>query len=150
MDKVKIVINSEITAKIDYLIEKGLYPHRADFLEKAIESQLNLHEATFHEAVKQKDLIIGVAHYSAKELEAVIAKGNKLEIKVLGGLRFAEDVSPTLIDRSIAKINLAGILKAPTEVKAVLNKKRFTILGQRYSDFKRLESEDKDGFNLEN
>jgi len=143
MDKVKIVINSEITAKIDYLIEKGLYPHRADFLEKAIESQLNLHEATFHEAVKQKDLIIGVAHYSAKELEAVIAKGNKLEIKVLGGLRFAEDVSPTLIDRSIAKINLAGILKAPTEVKAVLNKKRFTILGQRYSDFKRLESKDK-------
>ena len=140
MDKVKVELNFEITAKIDYLIEKGLYPHRTDFLEKAIESQLNLHEATFQEVGKQKGLIIGVAHYSAKELEAIAAKGNKLEIRVLGGLKFAKDVSPTLIDRSISKINLAGILKAPTEVKAILNEKRFTLLGQRYSDFKRLES----------
>ncbi len=139
-DRIMFELNVEMTAKIDILIEKGLYPHRIDFLEKAIESQLNLHEATFRELVKEKNLIIGLAHYSAKELEAVAAKGKKLEVRVLGGLSFSEDVTPTLIERSIAKINLAGILKAPTEVKSVLNTKRYTILGQKYSDFKRLES----------
>ncbi|MFX0125302.1 MAG: hypothetical protein ACFFAE_16865, partial [Candidatus Hodarchaeota archaeon] len=110
-DRVMLELNAEMTAKISILVEKGLYPHYADFLEKAIESQLNLHEATFQEVVKEKDLIIGLAHYSAKELEAVVAKGKKLEIKVLGGLRFSDDVTPKLIERSIAKINLAGILK---------------------------------------
>jgi len=149
-DRVILELNAEKISKIDILIEKGFYPHRTDFLKKAIESQLNLHEATFQEIEKEKDLIIGIAHYSAKELEAITAKGRKLEIKVLGGLIFSEDVTPKLVEQSVAKINLAGILKAPTELKAVLNKKRFTILGQRYSDFKRLESEDKDGFNLEN
>lgn len=142
-DRVILELNAEITAKIDVLIEKELYPHRTDFLEKAIESQLNLHEATFQDLVKEKNLIIGLAHYSAKELEAVAAKGKKLEIKVLGGLTFSEDVTPILVERSIAKINLAGILKAPTEVKSVLNAKRYTILGQKYSEFKRLESSEK-------
>jgi hypothetical protein len=133
-------LKPEVTEKIDLLIEKGLYPNYVDFLEKAIESQFNLHKATFQEVVKEKNLIIGLAHYSAKELEAIVAKGRKLELKVLGRLKFSEDVTPTLIERSIDKISLAGILKAPVEVKTVLDNKRFTILGQRYSKFKRLES----------
>ena len=139
-DRINIELNSEMTAKIDTLIETGFYPHRIDFLEKAIESQLNLHEATFRELVKEKNLIVGLVHYSAKELEEVAAKGKKLEIRVLGRLSFSEDVTPILVEQSIAKINLAGILKAPTEVKSILNSKRYTILGQKYSDFKRLES----------
>ncbi|MFX1508025.1 MAG: hypothetical protein ACFFDC_18205 [Promethearchaeota archaeon] len=133
-------LKPEITQKIDILIEKGLYLDYVDFLEGAIEAQFNLHEAAFHEVVKKKDFVIGLAHYSAKELEAIVARGEKLELKVLGGLKFSDDITPTLIEQSIDKINLAGILKAPIEVKTVLNKKRFTILGRRYSDFKRLES----------
>ena len=136
----KTVLNSEKTGKIDYLIGKGLYPNRADFLKKAIESQLNLHDATFQDSDNDKTLIIGVAHFSAKDLEAVVAKGKKLEIRVLGLAIFSENISSTLIEKSVSKMTLAGILKAPAEVKTVLNKKRFTVLGQRYSDFKSLES----------
>ena len=133
-------LKPEITKKIDILVEKGLYNDYVDFLEEAIEAQFNLHEATFQEAVKKKDFIIGLAHYSAKELEAIVARGEKLELKVLGGLKFSDDITPTLIEQSIDKINLAGILKASAEVKTVLNNRRFTILGRRYSDFKKLIS----------
>lgn len=136
-------LKPEMTEKIDILIEKGLYPNYVDFLEKAIESQFNLHEVTFQEVVKEKDLIIGLAHYSAKELEAIVAKGKKLELKVLGSLKFSEDVTPTLIERSIDKISLTGILNAPVKVKTILDKKRFTFLGQRYYNFKRFESREK-------
>lgn len=139
-DRVILELNAEITAKIDVLIERGFYSDRTIFLEKAIESQLSLHDATFQELVKKKNVIIGWAHYSAKELEAVAAKGEKLELKILGGLTFSDDVTPHLVERSIAKINLAGILKAPSELKPFLNDKRYTILGQKYSDYKRLES----------
>ncbi|UCG90604.1 MAG: hypothetical protein JSU57_02420 [Candidatus Heimdallarchaeota archaeon] len=137
-DHIVVEINAEVTAKIDVLVEKELYPDRASFLEKAIEAQLNLHDATFQELVKKRDFVIGWANYSAKELEKVAADGKKLEVKVIGGLRFPEDVSPELVNRSIAKINLAGILKAPKELIPVLNDKRFTILGNKYKEFKKL------------
>ncbi|MHA2245806.1 MAG: hypothetical protein ACXADY_12645 [Candidatus Hodarchaeales archaeon] len=140
-DRIVIEINAETTAKIDVLIEKELYPNRAFFLEKAIEAQLNLHNATFQELVKKKNFIIGLAHYSAKDLEVVAANGKKLEIKVIGGLKFAEDVTPELVNRSVSKISLAGILKAPKEVLPVLNNIRFTILGTKYEEFKRLPTD---------
>ena len=139
-----VEINAEVTAKIDVLVEKELYPNRAVFLEKAIEAQLSLHDATFQELVKKKNFIIGWANYSAKELEAIAANGKKLEIKVLGGLTFSKDVTPELVDRSIDKINLAGILKAPKDVLPVLNDRRFTILGNKYEEFKRLRTEKDD------
>ncbi len=142
-DHIVVEINAEVTAKIDVLVEKELYPNRTAFLEKAIEAQLNLHEATFQELVKKKDFIIGWANYSAKELEAVAAEGKKLEIKVIGGLTFSGDVTPELVDRSIAKINLAGILKSSKELLPTINDRRFTILGNKYEEFKRLPS-DKD------
>ena len=138
-DQIAIELNAEVTAKIDVLVEKGIYPDRVGFLEKAIESQLNVHDATFQELVKKKDYIIGLANYSAKELEKVARNGKKLEIKVIGRLSFSDDVTPELVERSIVKINIAGILKAPDEVLRILNKKRFTILGHRYREFKRLK-----------
>ncbi|UCG03205.1 MAG: hypothetical protein JSW11_04285 [Candidatus Heimdallarchaeota archaeon] len=138
-NRVLLELNPEMRAKIDVLIEKGLYPNSSDFLNKAIKSQLKLHDATFQELDIERDLVIGLANYSAKELETITAKGKKLEIKVLGGLKFSEDVTPALVDQSIAKINLAGILKAPEKVKTVLNEKRYTLLGHKYSEFKRFE-----------
>ncbi len=138
-DHIIIELNAEVTAKIDVLVEKGFYTDRAVFLEKAIEAQLNLHDATFQELVKKKNFIIGWANYSAKELEAVVANGKKLEIRVLGKLSFSDDVTPELVERSIAKINLAGILKAREEVLPILNNKRFSILGHKFGEFKKLK-----------
>lgn len=139
-DRIAVELNPEITAKIDVLVEKGLYIDRAVFLEKAIEAQLNLHDATFQELVRKKNFVLGWAHYSSKELEAIAASGKKLEIKVLGKLSFADDVTPKLVERSIAKINLAGILNAPEDVVPILNNRRFTILGNKYGEVEKLRT----------
>lgn len=139
-ERILIELNAEVTAKIDVLVEKGLYLNRAIFLEKAIEAQLNIHDATFQELVKKRNFVLGWAHYSSKELEEVVAGGKKLEIKVLGKLSFADDVTPKLVDRSIAKINLAGILNAPEDVLPILNNRRFTILGNKYREIKKLKT----------
>ncbi|MHA1332047.1 MAG: hypothetical protein ACTSR2_13335, partial [Candidatus Hodarchaeales archaeon] len=81
----------------------------------------------------------GMVNYSAKELEKIVAQGKKKDIKVIGILSFSDNVTSELIERSIDKISLAGILRAPKNVLPVINSKRYTILGRKYDDFCQLD-----------
>ncbi|MHA2363590.1 MAG: hypothetical protein ACXAC7_06505 [Candidatus Hodarchaeales archaeon] len=133
-DRIEIEINAETTAKIDTLVEEGLYPDRLKFIETALQSQIGLHKATFEKYEKKKSFVIGYLTYSAKGLEKVVAEGKKLEIKVIGGLSIENNVSPELAEKAISKVSLAGILRAPPDVLPVLNSKRYSILGRPYSE----------------
>ena len=138
-ENVTLEIDAEIVGKIEVLVEKGLYKDPTDFFENAIEKQLSLHKATFEKYERKKTTVIGILIYSAEELEKYAQKNNKLEIKVIGSLRFGKDVTPELIEASISKIYLAGRLRAPDDVIPFLNEKRYTFLGKPYSKFKQLK-----------
>jgi Arc/MetJ-type ribon-helix-helix transcriptional regulator len=135
-------INAELAAKIDVLIEKEYYPDRAEFIEKAIEAQLNLHVETFQELERQHSFVMGFVNYSRKELEKIAGSGKKIDLKVIGRLSFSNDVTPELIERTISKINMAGILKAPKTLLPLLNGRRYSILGNKYDSRKVLEFQD--------
>lgn len=139
-DRFQVAINAELTAKIDALIEEELYSDRTTFIEQAINSQLKIHQATFEKYEKQKDLVLGVLSYSAKELEQIVAKDKRLEIKAIGILRFSDDITPELFDRAVAKINLAGRLRAPESLASLIDERRHTLLGKPYREFHGLDS----------
>jgi Arc/MetJ-type ribon-helix-helix transcriptional regulator len=139
-DRFIVDFSPEVTAKIDVLVEQGLYTDRAAFLEKAMENELSKHAEAFEELKRTTSVTIGISRFSAKDLEDVISKGKLLNIRALGAVSFADDVTPELVRKAIAKISLTGILRAPEDVIPVLNNRRFSLMGRSYSDFKQLGS----------
>jgi DNA-binding transcriptional ArsR family regulator len=76
-------------------------------------------------ASKEKDYVIvaGSTTYSRKDLERSLATGKLLYIYMFGYCRFADDVTPELIDQTIGRFRLRGKLVAAPEVRAALKRK---------------------------
>ena len=68
----------------------------------------------------RKTLVLGVQHYSRRDLEAVRDAGQRLQIQVLGLASIAEDVSPDLALATIESVEVLGTLRASIPVKAAL------------------------------
>ena len=140
--RIAVELNPELTAKVAYLVEKGIYKDNATFLEQAIQAQLNLHEETFKELKKVENLVIGWLHFSASDLERTAAKGSMREIKVLGVLSFDSDISTNLFQRTISKIQINGLVRATPKLKKLVNQKRVSVLGKKDGDTFKLKLED--------
>lgn len=130
-NEIRIKLSPETIGKIDVLIESELYKDRINFLENAINQLLEVHQTTINNYNIKNGYVLGIVKYSSKELEKYVADGKKLHIKVIGGLVFDNDVSPELIDKTIEKINIAGILRANDSIKIALENKSFSLLGRR-------------------
>jgi ribbon-helix-helix protein len=64
--------------------------------------------------------VLGVRHYTQRDLEAARAAGRRLQIRVLGLASIAEDVSPELALATIESVEVLGALRASAAVKAAL------------------------------
>ncbi|MGH8646018.1 MAG: CopG family transcriptional regulator, partial [Gammaproteobacteria bacterium] len=64
--------------------------------------------------------VLGLQHYTRRDLEAVRAAGQKLQIQVLGLASIGDDVSPELALATIDSLVVLGALRASAEVKAAL------------------------------
>ena len=118
----KITINLGLVdlGQIDLLVQEGFYTNRTDLIRTAIRTQMAAHADAVHHTVARKTLVLGVQHYSRRDLEAVREAGQRLEIRVLGLASIAEDVSPDLAQATIASVEVLGALRASTAVKAAL------------------------------
>src|SRR5919109_93447 len=106
--------------QIDLLVQEGFYSNRTDFIRTAIRSQLVTHAETVKQTVARKTLVLGLQHYTRRDLEAVRAAGQKLQIQVVGLASIAEDVSAELARATIDSVVVLGALRASAEVKAAL------------------------------
>jgi Arc/MetJ-type ribon-helix-helix transcriptional regulator len=118
----KITINLGLVdlGQVDLLVREGFYANRTDFIRTAIRAQLSTHAEAVHHTVTRKTLVLGVQHYSRRDLEAVREAGRRLEIRVLGLASIAEDVSPDLALATIESVEVLGALRASGPVKAAL------------------------------
>ena len=118
----KITINLGVVdlGQIDLLVREGFYSNRTDLIRTAIRNQLATHSEVVREMVARKTFVLGLQHYSHRDLEAVRAAGQRLQIQVLGLASIAEDVSPELARATIDSIVVLGALHASPEVKAAL------------------------------
>jgi Arc/MetJ-type ribon-helix-helix transcriptional regulator len=118
----KITINLGLVdlGQIDLLVQEGFYANRTDFIRTAIRMQLAGHADVVKRTVARKTLVLGVQHYTCRDLEAVRAAGETLQINVLGLASIAEDVSPDLARATIDSVVVLGAFRASPAVKAAL------------------------------
>ncbi len=65
----------------------------------------------------------GAVTFSKADLEKVVARGEQLDINVLGYCSFDSDIPPELADRAIARFRYRGVISASPELREVLKRK---------------------------
>lgn len=122
VDSEKVTINLGFVdlGHIDLMVRDGFYSNRTDFIRTAIRNQLDRHTEVARGAIARKRLILGLSHFSRADLEAVRARGETLEIRVLGLAAIAPDVTPELARATIASLTVLGAFHASASVKSAI------------------------------
>jgi Arc/MetJ-type ribon-helix-helix transcriptional regulator len=118
----KITINLGLVdlGQVDLLVQEGFYSNRTDFIRTAIRNQLATHADEVKQTLARKTLVLGLEHYTRRDLEAVREAGETLEIRVLGLASIDEDVTPELASETISSLVVLGALRASPAVKSAL------------------------------
>lgn len=119
-EKITINLGPVDLGQIDLLVQEGFYSNRTDFIRTAIRTQLATHAEVVKRTVARKTLVLGVQHYTRRDLEEVRAAGEMLQINVLGLASIAEDVPPELARATINSVVVLGAFRASLAVKAAL------------------------------
>ena len=119
-EKITINVGCVDLGQIDLLVQDGFYANRTDFIRTAIRQQLAAHADVLKQAASRKSLVLGIHHFTARDLQAVVAAGQTLEIRVLGLASFADDVTPELALAAIESLTVLGAWHASAPVKAAL------------------------------
>ena len=119
-EKITINLGYVDLGRIDLLVQEGFYSNRSDFIRAAIRNQLTHHSAEVSRSIDRHTLELGLRDFSAADLEAVRAAGERLHVKVVGLVRIAPDVTPELARAAIGSLTVLGALQASSSVKAAL------------------------------
>ena len=119
-EKITINLGHVDLGRIDLLVQEGFYSNRTDFIRTAIRNQLTTEQEQVTQSVRRNMLEMGLLDLSRTDLEAAQARGETLDIRVVGLARIADDVTVDLALATIGSINVLGALQAPREVKAAL------------------------------
>src|SRR5918995_5986883 len=104
LEKITINMGPVDLGQIDLLVREGFYQNRTDFIRTAIRNQLATHAEAVRQTVARQTLVLGVQHFSRRDLEAVRDAGERLRIEVLGLASIADDVSPELALETIESV----------------------------------------------
>ena len=118
----KITVNVGVVdlGQIDLLVQEGFYANRTDLIRTAIRNQIAAHADAVRQVVKRRTLVLGLQHLAAADLEAAKARGETLDVRVLGMLTIAADVTPALARQTLQSVVVLGSLHATPAVKAAL------------------------------
>jgi Arc/MetJ-type ribon-helix-helix transcriptional regulator len=119
-EKITINLGFVDLGQIDLLVKEGFYSNRTDLIRTAIRQHLLQHAEVLKQTVTRRTLTLGLQHFTRRDLEAVQASGRRLELKVLGLVSIAHDVSAALARATIESIHVLGAFSARPEVKAAL------------------------------
>ena len=119
-EKITINLGLVYLGQIDLLVREGFYSNRTDFIRTAIRNQLTTHAEEVRQTVARKTLVLGLEHYTQRDLGAVREAGETLEINVLGLASIDEDVAPELARETISSLVVLGALRASPAVKSAL------------------------------
>lgn len=106
--------------QIDLLVQEGFYANRSDLIRTAVRNQIARHADVVGQSVARRMLVLGIQQFTAADLQAALAAGQRLQIRVLGLALIAPDVTPDLARQAIESITVLGALHAAPAVKAAL------------------------------
>ena len=119
-EKITINVGFVDLGQIDLLVQEGFYANRSDLIRTAIRNQIAAHAEAVKQVVNRRTLVLGIQHLTTAELEAVRSRGETLDVRVLGLLSIAPDVTPELALATLNSIDVLGALHATPLVKAAL------------------------------
>lgn len=121
-DSEKITINLGYVdlGQVELLVAEGFYANRTDFIRTAIRNQLDRHSDALRQSTARRSVELGLRRVERAELEAAVAQGRKLDLRVLGIASIADDVTPELARAAISSVFVLGALQAGAAVKAAL------------------------------
>ena len=119
-EKITINVGFVDLGQIDLLVQEGFYANRTDLIRTAIRNQIAAHADAVRQVVKRRTLVLGIHHLTVAELEAARARHESLDVRVLGLLSIAPDVTPELALQTVNSLVVLGSLHATPAVKAAL------------------------------
>ena len=119
-EKITINVGFVDLGQIDLLVQEGFYANRTDLIRTAIRNQLAAHAEAVRQVVSRRTLVLGIHHLTAAELQAARSRGQSLDVRVLGLLTIAPDVTPQLASQTVNSLVVMGALHASPAVKAAL------------------------------
>ena len=119
-EKITINVGFVDLGQIDLLVQEGFYANRTDLIRTAIRNQIAAHAEAVRQVVSRRTLVLGIQHLTTAHLEAVKARGETLDMRVLGLLSIAPDVTPELALQTLKSIDVLGALHATPLVKTAL------------------------------
>jgi len=119
-EKLTINLGFVDLGQIELLVREGFYSNRSDFIRTAIRNQIERHADTVRQITVRKSVDLGLRHVTEAELTRAQAAGEMLDIRVLGLVVIAPDVTPELARETISVLSVLGTLHAPDAVKAAL------------------------------
>src|SRR5947209_12440939 len=83
-EKITINLGHVDLGQIDLMVHEGFYSNRTDFIRTAIRNLLVRHADVVKQSTARNHLDLGLRHFSRQDLEAALAAGQMLHIRVLG------------------------------------------------------------------
>lgn len=131
-EKVSVNINDKNLAKIDLLIANDLYSNRSDFINSAIEYQLDKQQDDIDSLIKMnksksKDGIewfIGVCSITKKDLEERKKEKRKIQINGFGVLIFEDDIDVKLVKATIKSVSNKIKIHGNNEIEKYFSEKK--------------------------
>ncbi|MGD0736247.1 MAG: hypothetical protein ABR976_13920 [Terracidiphilus sp.] len=120
IEKISFNVSVVDLGQVDLLIEQGFYSSRTDFMVASVRNLLQSHATTVRQSVESRFMTLGVAIFSRDDLEKRVAARNPVDIRVVGVLKIADDVTPELAQAAIRSVSVFGKIKARPEVVAAL------------------------------
>ena len=119
-EKITINLGFVDLGQIELLVREGFYSNRSDFIRTAIRNQIERHAEAVRQIVVRRSVDLGLRHITRNDLTAAQAAGEMLDIRVLGLVVIAADVTPELARDTVSALSVLGTLQAPEAVKAAL------------------------------
>ncbi|MFN3972551.1 MAG: CopG family transcriptional regulator [Gemmobacter sp.] len=119
-EKITINLGFVDLGQIELLVREGFYSNRSDFIRTAIRNLIERHAETVRQITLRKSVDLGLRHVTRDELTAAREAGQMLDIRALGLVVIAPDVTPDLALDTIAALSVLGTLQAPDAVRAAL------------------------------
>jgi len=136
-EKVTINLSTVELAQIDFLVEKGLYASRSDFIRLATRKQTESHQREIEDHITPSVLGLGslrvdggeeveniwglgVIVINQYEIERLALAKRKLDIRTIGLLKIAKDVNPEQFRQVLRQVKISGKVKAEPEIKAII------------------------------
>jgi len=132
-EKVTINLSPVELAQIDFLVEKGLYASRSDFIRLATRKQTEEHKKVIEQFVdpidadfglEEKDYkgwSLGIVGFGQETVERVYKNDGIMDLRVIGLLKISKDVDPVMFKKILKRAHISGKVIAEPEVKAVID-----------------------------